>query len=75
MRAGASDFMVKPASPERVIVSIGNALSLGAFRVEVDRLKKHAGGKTTFEDLIGSGPAMQMVKRLASGRPSRRSQC
>ncbi|HLY81179.1 MAG TPA: sigma-54 dependent transcriptional regulator, partial [Caulobacteraceae bacterium] len=64
MRAGASDFMVKPASPERVIVSIGNALSLGAFRVEVDRLKKHAGGKTTFDDLIGSGAAMQMVKRL-----------
>jgi DNA-binding NtrC family response regulator len=64
MRAGACDFVVKPASPERVIVSIGNALSLGAFRVEVDRLKKHAGGKTTFEDLIGSGPAMQMVKRL-----------
>ena len=27
-------------------------------------MKKHAGGKTTFEDLIGSGPAMQMVKRL-----------
>src|SRR5580658_8581412 len=64
MRAGACDFVVKPASPERVIVSIGNALSLGAFRVEVDRLKKHAGGKTTFEDLIGSGPSMQMVKRL-----------
>ena len=64
MRAGASDFMVKPASPERVIVSISNALSMGAFRVEIDRLKKHAGGKTTFEDLIGQGPAMQMVKRL-----------
>jgi DNA-binding NtrC family response regulator len=46
------------------MVSIGNALSIGAFRVEVDRLKKHAGGRTTFEDLIGSGPAMQMVKRL-----------
>jgi DNA-binding NtrC family response regulator len=64
MRAGASDFFVKPASPERILVSIGNALSMGAFRTEVDRLKKHAGGRTTFEDLIGSGPAMQMVKRL-----------
>ena len=64
MRAGACDFMVKPASPERIIVSIGNALSLGAMKIEVDRLKKHAGGRTTFDDLIGSGPAMQMVKRL-----------
>jgi len=64
MRAGACDFFVKPASPERILVSIANALSMGAFRVEVDRLKKHAGGRTTFADLIGSGPAMQMVKRL-----------
>ena len=64
MRAGASDFFVKPASPERIIVSIGNALSMGAFRAEVDRVKKQVGNKTTFEDLIGSGPAMQMVKRL-----------
>ena len=64
MRAGASDFFVKPASPERIIVSIANALSMGAFRAEVDRVKKQVGNKTTFEDLIGSGPAMQMVKRL-----------
>jgi len=64
MRAGAADFFVKPASPERILVSIANALSMGAFRVEVDRLKKHVGGRTTFDDLIGSGPAMQMVKRL-----------
>ena len=64
MRAGANDFFVKPASPERIIVSIANALSMGALRVEVDRLKKHAGGRTTFADLIGAGPAMQMVKRL-----------
>ena len=64
MRAGACDFFVKPASAERIIVSIANALSMGAMRVEVDRLKKQVGGKTTFDDLIGSGPAMQMVKRL-----------
>jgi DNA-binding NtrC family response regulator len=64
MRAGAADFFVKPASPERILVSIGNALSMGAMKTEVDRLKKHAGGRTTFDDLIGSGPAMQMVKRL-----------
>jgi DNA-binding NtrC family response regulator len=64
MRGGASDFFVKPASPERILVSIGNALSMGAFRAEVDRVKKQVGNRTTFEDLIGSGPAMQMVKRL-----------
>jgi len=64
MQAGAVDFFVKPASPERIIVSIRNALSMGAMKSEVDRLKKHAAGRTTFDDLIGSSPAMLMVKRL-----------
>ncbi len=64
MQAGACDFFVKPASPERIIVSIRNALSMGSLQREVDRLKKHANGRTTFDDLIGSSPAMLMVKRL-----------
>src|SRR5689334_19309628 len=64
MQAGACDFFVKPASPERIIVSIRNALSMGALKGEVDRLKKHQSGRTTFDDLIGSSPAMVMVKRL-----------
>ena len=64
MQAGACDFFVKPASPERILVSIRNALSMGALKGEVDRLKKHASGRTTFNDLIGASPAMLMVKRL-----------
>jgi DNA-binding NtrC family response regulator len=64
MQAGASDFFVKPASPERITVSIRNALSMGALKGEVERLKKHASGRTTFDDLIGTSPAMLMVKRL-----------
>jgi len=64
MQAGAVDFFVKPASPERIIVSIRNALSMGAMKSEVDRLKKHTAGRTTFDDLIGASPAMAMVKRL-----------
>ncbi|MBS0363159.1 MAG: sigma-54-dependent Fis family transcriptional regulator [Proteobacteria bacterium] len=64
MQAGAMDFLVKPAAPERIIVSIRNALSMGDLKGEVDRLKKHASGRTGFSDLIGSSPAMTMVKRL-----------
>src|SRR5689334_15610640 len=64
MQSGACDFFVKPASPERITVSIRNALSMGSLKSEVDRLKKHASGRTTFDDLTGASPAMQMVKRL-----------
>ncbi len=64
MQAGASDFFIKPASPERITVSIRNALSMGDLKGEVERLTKRAGGKTTFADLIGDSPVMTMVKRM-----------
>jgi DNA-binding NtrC family response regulator len=64
MQAGAQDFLVKPAAPERIVVSIRNALRMGELTAEVDRLKKRASGQTTFDDLIGSSSAMVQVKRL-----------
>jgi DNA-binding NtrC family response regulator len=64
MQAGACDFFVKPASPERIIVSIRNALSMGDLRGEVDRLKKHSTGRTSFADLIGDSAPMRLVKRM-----------
>ncbi|QUD86782.1 sigma-54-dependent transcriptional regulator [Phenylobacterium montanum] len=64
MQAGAQDFFVKPASPERILVSIRNALHMGDLKGEVERLKKRAGGRITFDEMIGSSPAMTMVKRL-----------
>jgi DNA-binding NtrC family response regulator len=62
MQAGAQDFFVKPASPERILVSIRNALQMGDLTAEVDRLKKHHTGRTSFDDLVGSSPAMRMIK-------------
>jgi DNA-binding NtrC family response regulator len=64
MQAGAQDFFIKPVSADRIIVSIHNALSIGELRSEVDRLKKHTSGRTSFEDLIGDSPAMQAVRHL-----------
>ena len=64
MQAGAQDFFIKPASPERIMVSIRNALQMGDLKGEVDRLKKRSTGRITFDDLIGASPAMTMVKRL-----------
>ena len=71
MQAGAQDFFIKPASPERIIVSIRNALQMGQLTAEVDRLSKRAGGRTSFDDLVGSSPAMNQVKAL--GRRAARS--
>lgn len=64
MRAGAIDFFVKPVSPERVVVSIRNALQMTDLRTEVKRLKKTAGGELSFVDMIAAAPAMGQVVRL-----------
>ena len=64
MRAGAVDFFVKPASPERIAISIRNALKLSDLRGEVKRLVKKTEGRMGFEDMIASAPAMRGVVRL-----------
>ncbi len=64
MRAGASDFLVKPASPERITVSIRNALKIGTLSGEVTRLKKKAENRLVFDDLIGRSAEMRQVIRL-----------
>src|SRR6201995_3535205 len=66
MRAGATDFLVKPASPERIKVSIGNALKLGVLTGEVTRLKKKQQNRLLFDDLIAKSPAMRQVIRLGT---------
>ena len=65
MRAGAVDFVIKPASPERMQVSIENALKISALSEEVSRLTRRADGTLGFEDIIGSSPAMRRALDLA----------
>jgi len=64
MRAGALDFFIKPASPERIKVGIENALKRSTLEGEVQRLVKHRSGHLSFDDLIAESPAMRQVIRL-----------
>ena len=48
MQSGATDFFVKPASPERVVVSINNALNISTLKGEVSRLKRKRDGALAF---------------------------
>lgn len=64
MQAGAVDFFVKPASPERIVVGMRNALKMSQLTGEVSRLKHTRDGAMTFEDMIASAPVMKQVVRL-----------
>ncbi|MBN9577440.1 MAG: sigma-54-dependent Fis family transcriptional regulator, partial [Alphaproteobacteria bacterium] len=66
MRAGANDFLVKPANPERITVSIRNALKIGTLSGEVTRLKKRNDNRLLFDDLVARSSEMRQVFRLGT---------
>jgi DNA-binding NtrC family response regulator len=63
MRHGAFDFVVKPASPERLQTAISNALKVEAVEGEARRTRR-GGRSLTFKDLVTGSPAMERVIRL-----------
>jgi DNA-binding NtrC family response regulator len=65
MRAGAVDFVVKPAGPERLQVSLRNALAADALAGELQRLKRSRDGTLTFTDVITRSAAMKNVLHAA----------
>jgi DNA-binding NtrC family response regulator len=65
MRAGAADFVVKPATPERLQVSLRNALANKALAGELQRLKRSRDGTLTIPDIITRSAAMRPVLRAS----------
>lgn len=61
MRAGASDFVVKPVSHERLEVSINNVMKIKALTSEITRIKRKTEGTMTFDSLISSGENLSRV--------------
>ena len=65
MRSGALDFIVKPANPERLKVSIENALKIKGLTGQVSKLTRQMTGEMSFDDLIVKSPSMNEVIRIA----------
>jgi DNA-binding NtrC family response regulator len=64
MRHGAFDFVVKPASPDRLQTAIANALKVEAVEGEARRGPRRGGRTLTFRDLVTRSPAMERVITL-----------
>jgi DNA-binding NtrC family response regulator len=64
MRAGATDFVVKPVGAERLQISIKNALRVDALEGELRRVNRRTSNTLTFRDLVTRSPAMERVIRL-----------
>jgi len=65
MRAGATDFVVKPVGAERLQVSLRNALAASALEGELARIKRSRAGTLTFKDIVTRSARMQAVLRTA----------
>ena len=65
MRAGAMDFVVKPASPERLQVSLRNALATRALESEIKLIKRARSGTLSFKDIVTTSARMHEVLRTA----------
>ncbi|HUZ66675.1 MAG TPA: sigma-54 dependent transcriptional regulator [Beijerinckiaceae bacterium] len=64
MRAGATDFVVKPVGAERLQFSIKNALRADALENEVRQLSRKASGTLTFKDIVTRSEEMGRIIRL-----------
>jgi len=53
IKAGASDFIVKPAVPEQLDVALKNAFRLSGLSRELTRLKRDREGALGFNDIVG----------------------
>ena len=65
MKAGASDFIVKPASAERLRTAIDSALANVAMTGELAPLRSTMPEAAGFEDLVGSSPVMRETVAVA----------
>ncbi|MEM7210521.1 MAG: sigma-54 dependent transcriptional regulator [Pseudomonadota bacterium] len=69
MRAGANDFLIKPVGPERLDVSIRNALAMSDLSTEVRRLSRAEENRLSFEELVAvassTRDAISMARRSA----------
>ena len=65
MKAGATDFLSKPASAERIRTAMDSAFKKTGFVGELDPISDAIGEDLSFSDLVGKSSATQEVVALA----------
>ncbi len=72
MKAGASDFLLKPFSMDQLMSVVAKALEVRVLRDENRQLKEELGRRYDFQNIIGRSPAMQevfsVIMRVAPSR-------
>jgi len=61
MKAGASDFLLKPFDLEHLTAVVNKALEIRNLREENRALKEELGRKYQWDNIVGRSPAMQQI--------------
>ncbi|MDB5614548.1 MAG: sigma-54-dependent Fis family transcriptional regulator [Devosia sp.] len=66
MRNGAADYFVKPVAPERLIISLRNAMKLDALEAAIRSERARKAGTFSSADMIAKAPSMARVLMLCA---------
>ncbi|ODT78209.1 MAG: sigma-54-dependent Fis family transcriptional regulator [Pelagibacterium sp. SCN 64-44] len=66
MRQGAADYFVKPVAPERLVISLRNAMKLEALESAIRAEHARKSGTFARSDMIAAAPAMARVLALSA---------
>jgi DNA-binding NtrC family response regulator len=66
MRAGATDYLIKPVAPDRMMQALRAATTRETPRDELQPLTEKMHGPATFEAMIGAAPAFRSALAIAA---------
>ena len=66
MRAGATDFLVKPIAPDRLLAALDAAVGAGASAGELRPLTEKISQPLAFAEIVGSAPDFRAALAIAA---------
>ncbi|ODU22737.1 MAG: sigma-54-dependent Fis family transcriptional regulator [Sphingomonas sp. SCN 67-18] len=66
MRAGATDFLVKPIAPDRLLTALDAAVGSGASGGELRPLSEKISAPLAFDEIVGSVPRFRAALAIAA---------
>lgn len=66
MRAGATDYLIKPVAPERLMTALHHATTREAPRHELQHLTEKMPADANFDAMIGAAPAFRSALAVAA---------
>ncbi len=66
MRAGATDFLVKPIAPDRLLAALDSAVTLGGLSGELRPLTEKIATQLGFGEIVGSDPNFRAALAIAA---------